>query len=476
MKREDIEKIYDFGKDATVNFIMQLVERIEKLENQIAKNSRNSSKPPSSDGFKKPKKTRSQRKRSGKKSGGQPGHPGKTLEMVKHPDRIVKLSLTYCTCCGRWIAKAQPKSIEKRQVQDVPKPNLEATEYQSCIADCPYCGTENKAAFPAGVTQKVQYGNRLRSMMVYLKNYQLLPLDRLTDLFRDLFQVSVSEATVLAASERCSTALDDFSSWVVDALKKSPVVNFDETGANIGGSLHWIHTAGTPLLTGYIPHKRRGSEAIDAFGIIPDFTGRAVHDHWSSYFKYPCAHGLCNAHHLRELTYMHEQENQKWAKKMIDCLLTVKASVDSAKEKGKSVLSRTLILKYEKQYTRIVQSGFRENPVKKEKSHQKVKKRGRPGKTKAQNLLHRLRDHQHEVLAFMYDFSVPFDNNLAERDLRMIKVQQKISGLFRTFAGAEQFCRIRSFISTTRKQGVNVIEAISEILKGNQIYLNFATK
>lgn len=161
---------------------------------------------------------------------------------------------------------------------------------------------------------------------------------------------------------------------------------------------------------------------------------------------------------------------------MIDCLLTVKASVDSAKEKGKSALSRTLILKYEKQYTRIVQSGFRENPVKKEKSHQKVKKRGRPGKSKAQNLLHRLRDHQHEVLAFMYDFSVPFDNNLAERDLRMIKVQQKISGLFRTFAGAEQFCRIRSFISTTRKQGVNVIEAISEILKGNQIYLNFATK
>jgi transposase len=281
----------------------------------------------------------------------------------------------------------------------------------------------------------------------------------------------ISEGTIVAASARCGEALSGFSEWVIERIIKSQVANFDETGVNICSSLHWFHTAGTPLLTAYFAHKRRGSEAIDALDILPGFTGRAVHDHLPVYFKYSCRHALCNAHHIRELTYMHEHEGQEWAQKMIDCLLEIKQSVEKAGEKGK-LISSSLMRNYEKKYKDILRQGFRKNPLTKENT---IKKRGRPGKTKVQNLLVRLRDYQNETLAFLYNLEVPFDNNLAERDLRMIKVQQKISGLFRTMAGAELFCKIRSFISTVKKQGLNVIESIYQIMTGKHIYLNFAS-
>lgn len=470
MRREDIEKIYDLGKEAVVDLIVQLMERIEKLEQQLNKDSHNSSKPPSSDGLRRRKRTRSQRKRSGKKSGGQEGHKGSTLEMTDTPDHVMKLRVKRCACCGFSIKSVQSKGYEARQEFEIPAPIVEVTEYRAEITDCPHCGRENRASFPSGITHKTQYGNHLRSIAVYLRNYQLIPLERSAEMFEDLFSISLSEATVVAASARCAGALCGFEEWVIEKIRKSRVVDFDESGVNIAGSLHWLHTAGTPLLTAYFAHTRRGSEAFDAMGILPDFTGTAVHDHLPAYFKYSCNHSLCNAHHIRELIYVHEQEGQKWAQKMIDCLLEIKESVESAARKGKLIKS-SLMSRYERKYELILRQGFRINPPPKEDP---VKKRGRTKKTKTLNLLIRLRDFQEESLAFMYDLDVPFDNNLAERDIRMIKVQQKISGLFRTMHGAEQFCRIRSFISTVRKQGLNVIDAIYQIMCGKPIYLDFS--
>jgi len=477
MRREDIEKIYDLGKEAVVDFILHLLEKIEaltervaELEQQLNKNSHNSGKPPSSDGLRKRKRTRSQRKRSGKKSGGQEGHKGSNLEMTDSPDRVVKLRIKRCACCGLLIKGVHPKGYESRQEFEIPAPVVEVTEYRAEISDCPHCGAENRAAFPAGITHRTQYGNHLRSIAVYLGNYQLVPLERTAEMFEDLFSVPLSEGTVAAASARCAGVLYGFEGWVIGKIKESRVVNFDESGINIGGSLHWMHTAGTPLLTAYFADKRRGSEAFDKIGILPGFTGTAVHDHLPAYFKYPCSHSLCNAHHIRELIYVHEQEGQKWAQSMIDCLLEIKEEVESAAGKGKLIKS-SLMRHYENKYKRILRQGFRINAPPKEG---KVKKRGRKKRTKTLNLLIRLRDFQRETLAFMCDLDVPFDNNLAERDIRMIKVQQKISGLFRTMSGAEQFCRIRSFISTARKQAVNVIDAIYQIMCGNQLYFEFS--
>jgi transposase len=469
LTREDIEKIYDLGKDAVVDLIMQLVERIEVLEKQLAKDSHNSSKPPSSDGLQKKQRTRSSRRHSGKKTGGQNGHPGSTLEMSKTPDIVKKLKVKRCTCCKKSLEGIAAKGIEKRQRFEIPRPKVTITEYQAEVKDCPYCDTENRADFPDGITHKTQYGNYLRSIAVYFWNYELIPLERTSEIFKDLFGVSLSEGTVVAASTRCSASLCGFGEWVIEKMRESRVVGFDESGVNIGGSLYWLHVAGTPLLTSYAVHKRRGSEAFDAAGILPGFTGTAVHDHWPAYFKYSCNHSLCNAHHIRELIFVYEQEGQKWAQNMIDSLITIKESVECAALKGRLIKSK-LRRQYEKEYMRILRQGFRINAP---PEAVKVKKRGRIRKSKTLNLLIRLRDYQKETLAFMYDLDVPFDNNRSERDIRMIKVQQKISGLFRTMCGAEQFCKIRGFISTVRKQGLNVIDSIYQIMNGNQIYLNF---
>lgn len=477
MKREEIEQIYDLGKDAVVDFILQLVDRIdkleshiEKLESQLKKNSSNSSKPPSSDGLKRKPKTKSRRRKSGKKPGAQKGHKGNNLEMSDSPDKEVVLPVNRCSCCGRSLKNNKPKDYDKKQEFDIPPINIEVTEYQSEIKDCPHCGTENKAPFPEGITHKTQYGNHLRAMSVYFRNYELIPVERSAELFEDIFGVPLSEGTIINVTKKCAGALTGFHEWVLKQLIKSGVVCFDETGVNIGGKLHWLHSAGTPLLTSYYVHQKRGSDAFDAMGILPEFKGRAVHDHWQSYFKYDCDHSLCNAHHIRELTFVHEHYGQPWAKKMIDFLCEVKEDVDKTKIAQIS-FEAAIIKKYERKYKRILSEGFNINPP---PEPDKVKKRGRKYKGKVLRLLERLRDYQNETLAFMYDFNVPFDNNLAERDIRMVKVQQKVSGLFRSFCGAEQFCLIRSFISTVKKQGFSVIDALEKILNGEQVYLEFS--
>jgi len=438
-------------------------QRVKHLEDQLAKNSRNSSKPPSSDGFQRPA-PKSLREKSARPSGGQPGHTGKTLTMVEKPDRTERHRIERCECCGRSLAACPPDGIEKRQVHDLPPLRLIVTEHQAEMKRCP-CGHLNKAAFPEGVNAPVQYGSGIKALAVYCKNYQFLPYERTCELFADLFDCGISEGTLANLISECHERLEAPVRQIKAQIAQAPVAQFDESGARVEKKLWWLHAASTATATYYDIHPKRGAEALDAIGILPDFPGRAIHDFWKPYFGYECAHGLCNAHHLRELIFVHEQHRQAWAADMIDCLLDIKAAVAQARPTTDH-LTEDQLRDFEARYQRILDDGLAANPLSASPAPVR-KKRGRRKKTKPRNLLERLDEHRQEVLAFMYDFNVPFDNNLAERDIRMMKVQQKISGTFRSEDGAHAFCRIRSYISTARKNALGAMDAIARVFAGN---------
>lgn len=474
MTREEALRIYQAGPEAVVKALCDLHaenkalwERIKALEEdlkflkeRLAQNSHNSSKPPSSDGPDKPA-PRSLRPRGERQSGGQLGHKGHTLKMVEKPEHTVRHQVEKCEKCGRSLKKKKATDIERRQVFDIPPVKLEVTEHQAEIKECP-CGHLNKAAFPEGVTAPVQYGPDIRAKSVYLRDYQLIPLERTCEVLRDFFGCEMGEGTLDNVTNKCFQVLEKPVEAIKQHLIESPVVNFDETGCRANDKRQWLHVAGTPNLTYYQIHPRRGSEAMDEMGILPNFKGTAIHDFLPAYLKYKCPHGLCNTHHLRELTFVHEEQGQVWAKHMIDCLLDIKKVVDETKVVTDS-LPEKQIRKFEKRYKGILKEGYEATPLSKQPTS---KKRGRRKKSKARNLVERLDNHREKALGFMYDFSVPFDNNLAERDVRMMKVQQKISGCFRSEDGAKVFSRIRSYISTARKNGINAIEALKNALVG----------
>lgn len=441
-----------------------LRERVQTLEEQVARDSHNSHKPPSSDGLAKPK-PKSLRPKSERPTGGQPGHPGHTLRMVEKPDRIVPHRVERCSGCGRSLAGQEPDHVERRQVHDLPEPKLEVTEHRGEVKTCA-CGCVNRAAFPPEAVAPVQYGPRVKSVGVYLGEYQLLPFERLAEIMRDLFACdSFSEGTLANFKADCSRRLEPVETAIRDLAAAAPVAGFDETGVRATGSLHWLHTVSTRLLTWYYAHKRRGREAIDAAGILADYRGRAIHDCWKSYFDYDCDHGLCNGHLLRELIFLWEQQSQKWAKAMIDHLLAIKQAVTTARASGLTALPPADQERFLKGYERIVQAGYAQNPA--ATPTPGLKRRGRRKQSKARNLLDRFRDHPDSILAFMRDFAVPFDNNQSERDLRMMKLRQKISGTFRSFDALVNFCRIRGYVSTARKNGINALEALQRVFLGN---------
>jgi len=476
MTPEEALSIYHAGPEVVVTLLGELSAEVELLQKQVAelqrevqrlkdqraKNSRNSSKPPSSDGFTKPA-PQSLRPRGNRKPGGQRGHPGSTLTMVEHPDHAILYRVDHCERCGRPLNDEAPSGLEKRQVFDIPPIHMEVTEHHAEIKLCPSCGYLNKAPFPEQVKAPVQYGPRLKAIAVYLRQYQLLPYHRARELVRDLFSTDLSEGTLTNIIQTCSASLQGPVDEIRRQLLHAPVVHVDETGSSVEGTRHWLHATSTAHLTYYQIHPKRGAHAMDQIGILPYFRGRAIHDFWKPYFTYQCDHGLCNAHHLRELTFLHEQHDQCWAKEMIDCLCDIKKAVDEAKSTT-DTLFKEQIQKFEQRYQTILEEGYKENPLPKRASTKK--KRGRQKKSKARNLLERLDTHRTQVLAFMYDFTVPFDNNLVERDLRMAKVQQKISGTFRSQDGAASFCRIRSYISTARKNALNALEAIGNAFAG----------
>ena len=474
----DIERsqLEELDKESLIVIILTLQEQlrqlrqqveeqaaeIQSLRDQLAKNSQNSGKPPSSDGLKKPRRS-SLRRKGSRPTGGQAGHVGHTLAMVAEANVVEVHEVRACPHCAADLAWVAPCEHERRQVFDIPPVQLTVTEHRAEVKICPGCGERVKGDFPASVNQPVQYGPRLKAQASYLNTYQLIPLARTCELIGDFYNHKPAEALVLNANDAVSAEIEPSLQAVQRQLLASDVVHFDESGLRVEGQLNWLHVASTATLTYYTVHPKRGQQAMDDMGILPKFRGRAVHDHWHSYLTYDgCLHALCNAHHLRELQFIAEQYKQAWAEKMIQLLLDIKAEVDTAAS-GQMSLAPDRLIHFEQRYDSLIAQGLQLNPP---PAQPPPKKRGRKKQSPPKNLLDRLQRHKSQVLAFMYDFRVPFDNNLAERDVRMIKVKQKVSGAFRTRSGAETFCALRSYISTSRKHGINVIDAIQQALAG----------
>ena len=465
MTKDDLRKL---SKDELVDLLWacfqkidELEARIKDLESKLSKNSNNSSKPPSSDGFNKKPRTQSLRKSSRRKSGGQEGHNGHRLEMVEHPDEIELHDVCNCENCDAALTDISPDGYDRRQVFDIPKPSIIVTEHRAIQKTCHRCGHKNRGTFPDEVTQPTQYGREITSTVVYLSNYQLLPAARLVELIEDLYQHQMSQGTIYNMLRRCYYLLEETEAAIKKGIIMSDVAGFDETGFYVDTKRLWLHTASTKFATLYFVHPKRGSEAIESFGILPEFKGVAVHDFWKAYLKYDCDHSLCNAHHLRELTFVSEQENQLWAKQLIELLVEIKDRVEQTQ--GDRLPSQQ-VSKFSRKYSRLINKGLSVNQV--SEAVPQVKRRGRQKQTVAKNLLDRLKKHKPDVLRFMNDFRVPFDNNGSERDIRMMKVKQKISGCFRSFQGAEHFCRIRGYIATARKNQIGAYEAINTAIRG----------
>ncbi len=441
-----------------------LSERVSVLEAQLAKDSHNSHLPPSSDRFH--RQPKSLRKKSGKKPGGQIGHAGNTLKLSETPDLVIVHPVVHCQHCQADLREVQSLAVERRQVLDLPPKRVVVIEHQAQAKCCPRCQQISSAPFPEDVRAPVQYGAALAAVGVYLVQQQLLPYERTCEVIEDLLGPSMSVGTLQGLVERCAKQLEPVEQQIKTALSRAPVLHQDETGLYVAGQRQWMHVSATEQLTHYAVHPKRGKAALDAIGILADFAGVSVHDGWSSYWQFVCQHALCNVHLLRELTFLAEELRQAWAAEMIELLLDSKAAVEQARADGRSCLHPLEVADWKARYGALLSQGYLANPP---DPPPEVAKKGRRNQSTARNLLDRLCKHQQAVLLFLDNFAVPFDNSLAERDLRMVKVQQKISGCFRSPAGAVAFCRIRGYLSTLRKQGMALLTALEQALVGHPV-------
>jgi transposase len=430
--------------------------RIAELERQLGLNSGNSGKPPSSDGLKKkPARVSSLRERSGKKTGGQKGHPGKTLSRTETPDATIDHYPETCPGCGGALNEAMATGHTTRQVFDLPEPQpLIVTEHRAHACRCARCGTETRAAFPEDVTAPVQYGPRIAGIVVYLLHFQFLPEQRLMMLMADLFGVHLVTATIAAMSRTCAGLFQGFAASLRDRIAAASVKHMDETGFRIGGKTQWLHVASTIWLTFYRVSPKRGSLLNNVVGIV-------VHDHWKPYYTLKgVLHALCNAHHLRELKALVEIEKEDWARKMQHLLRRACHATNLAREHGVTLSPRFIAL-IERCYDAILTEGLAFHDAQPALISTARKRLGRKPRRVGHNLLLRLDTRRADVLRFLSDPTVPFTNNLAERDGRMMKLRQKISGGFRSMEGAEDFSVIRSLISTARKQGWDILQTLA---------------
>jgi len=448
-RREQVLQMVLRKPEEAAERILALEDKVCELERRLKLNSTNSSKPPSSDGLQKPA-PKSLRVKTGRKPGGQPGHRGHTLKQVEEPDPTQIHCLEACTCgqCGGVSLKDAPVvDYERRQVFDLPPMRLEVTEHRAEIKCCPVSGLKVRAAFPADVEAPVQYGPNFQGLMLYLFNQQLLPFDRLRQICKDLFGQPLSLGTLASINTRASEVLAPVERAIIQGLTQAPAVSADESGVRVDGKLHWLHVAATSLLTFFGVHGNRGTQAMDALGVLPHCHSWLIHDFWKPYLKYEALHALCNQHLLRELKFLSEQCHELWANELSDFLLAWKND-----PRTKDGLDEEVFHHAHRHYQRILAKGRKTHPRRKPGQ-------GRTKQDKATNLLDRLEDYHLSVLAFLSDPSVPFTNNQGEQDIRMIKVKQKISGCFRTLDGAQCFARIRGYLSTCRKQGFNLRQA-----------------
>jgi transposase len=468
---EQLCDIYDSGKANTVALLKYLINEItnlkaemQELKNRFSKDSHNSNQPPSSDNIL--KKPKSLRKPTGKKPGGQVGHEGQALRQIADPNKTEDRTPKGRCCCGKKLKYAKVINSIIRQLFDCTLPQLFVTQFQGNVLECK-CGEIHYPEFPEEVVKETQYGNNIKSLAVYLKHYGFISYERIEELFSDVFGINISQGTLVNFVNECATKVDPVVNNIKETLKKEAVLHCDESGMRIEKSTAWLHSVSTETLTFYYPHKYRGLKAMEAIGILPDFKGTVIHDHWKPYFRYTeCLHALCNAHNLRELIFF-EENGEAWASKIKDCLLEAK------KEKELSCgLSEIQVKKYRSKMLRLINEGLKVYPEIKRKH----KTRGRPAQSKEFNLLRRLRDKINEVLRFIMNNSVPFDNNQGERDIRMLKIQQKVSGSFRSMQGAHSFCKIRGYISSIRKCGQRVFEALQSVWTDSIILPNALQK
>ena len=428
-----------------------LILIVSLLVNRLNLNSTNSSKPPSSD----PNRKKEPKAKTGKKPGGQKGHVGTTLIKVDDPDKIEVIKVDRSKLPP---ARYRQVGFDTRQVFDIDISRA-VTEYRAQILEDDK-GNRYVAPFPEGVTKAVQYGAGLKAHSVYMSQFQLVPYNRIQDYFSDQLNIPLSEGSIFNFNQEAFQLLADFENRVKNELAVSKVAHADETGINIGGKGHWLHCVSDDSWTLYYPHERRGIEAMNDMGILSRFNGILCHDHWKPYYKFDCTHSLCNAHHLRELTRAWEQDGQQWAQKMKNLLETINRKVNDAG----GALDAQESQKYRLKYRVLIKQAEIEcpEPVRPDTK----RKRGRLKRSKSRNLLERLRDFEQDTLRFMDNELVSFSNNLGENDIRMTKVQQKISGCFRSMDGAHIFCRIRSYLSTCRKQGVKASHALDLLFSG----------
>lgn len=438
---------------ALKSMINILILVVKLLTNRMGLNSKNSSKPPSTD----PKPPKNTRKKSTNKTGGQNGHVGTTLKPVDEPDEIEIIKID-----RRSLPKGhryQEVGFEKRQVFDIDISRI-VTEYQAQVLEDEN-GRRFVAPFPDGVSKSVQYGNNIKAHAVYMSQYQLLPYNRVQEFFAEQLGIPLSEGSIYNFNRDAYNRLADFEPLAKSKLINSPLLHVDETGININGERHWLHCATNASWTYFFAHKKRGNEATDHAGILTHYKGVLCHDHWKPYYCYTdCLHALCNAHHLRELTRAWEQDGQQWAKQLKELLENINLAVH--KSGGK--LSQEDSIKYWQKYRALLKKAEIECPPPDEKNRNG--KRGKLKRSKARNLLERLINFEKDVLRFMDTEFVPFTNNQGERDIRMTKVHQKISGCFRSMEGANMFCRIRSYLSTCRKQGISSSDALTLLFDG----------
>lgn len=438
---------------AVRSMIELLVLLITLLAGRLNRNSRNSSKPPSSD----PNRKRESKAKGERKAGGQKGRDGVTLKKVDNPDEVEVIKVD-----RRKYPRSKYKVVgyEARQVFDI-KISRVVTEYRAEVVEDAK-GNRIVASFPEGVTKAVQYGPDLKAHAVYMSQYQLIPYKRIQEYFEGQIGIPLSEGSIYNFNREAYESLESFDVRASEELAKSEVMHVDETSISKNGDRYWLHSASNSLWTYFFPHERRGTEAINSIGILPEFRGILCHDHLKSYYTYSnCTHALCNAHHLRELEGVWEDDNkQEWAKEMKALLKEINRATSDAG----GILGTDESEKYRQRYRTILQNAEAESPPPDETNRKG--KRGRVRRTKARNLLERLRKYEGDVLRFMDNKNVPFTNNLAENDIRMTKVQQKISGCFRSLEGAKIFCRIRSYLSTCRKQGVNLSRALQMLFRG----------
>ena len=453
-RRDELLELCRREPEKVVDLILALEARVRNLEGRLNKNSKNSDKPPSSDGLSKPAR---QRRKSERQPGGQKGRCGQTLKFSDNPDEIIQHSPAYCQDCGASLADVAGTILSRRQEIEIPEKPIQIIEHQRLEKRCPCCGQQNQGQWPAHLTGNVQYGRRFKAFCLYLLNYQLLPYERTGELLETLFGYQPGGGTLQSILDQAYASLAPIERAIKGAIRASPVGHGDETSIRVNGQTKWLHVVSTLVYTSYYWSQYRGQKAHLADGLLPSYDGILMHDAYQSYFGHAYEHALCNAHLLRELQAIYEaDQSQRWAWQMMRWLRTAWTVVKSAQEAGQTQLpppqrDRLLAL-----FDQLIDRADKQVP----RNHRQPGQRGRVAQSAARNLLDRIIDQKAAYLRFVTDFRVPFDNNLAERDLRMSKLQQKISGCFRTEKGAHIFCRIRGYISTLRKQGHDLLPAL----------------